>query len=426
MIKVDLSHAVTEESIKKYQKKVKALASKMENLKSDGYQYLGWKDLPVNYDKLEINRIKKEVKRLIKERVNILVVIGIGGSYAGAKAGIEMINGEYPIDQQTEVIYVGESLSSTNLAQKLAYVENKNFAINVISKSGTTTEPAIAFRLFKKLLEEKVGLNNANRFIIATTDANHGSLLTNAKENELTTFIIPSNVGGRFSVLTPVGLFPLAFAGINIDKVMNGALAAHKKYSPDTVLKNDAYRYAVARQILSSKFSIELLVQYEPQMKAFNEWWKQLAGESEGKNQKGIFPASAVFSTDLHSLGQFIQDGSKILFETIITCEIPNIDVQIIEEKKNLDNLNYLIDKTVHNINEVTFKATTEAHVMVGKVPNIHIQIGKLDAKHFGELVIFFERAVAMTAYLQGVNPFNQPGVEVYKQNMFRMLGKTK
>ncbi len=424
MIKLDLTNAVNETAIEKYQVNVKKLARSMERLESDGFEYLGWKDLAVNYDKIEFEKIKSVVKNLKKERVDVLVVIGIGGSYSGSKAAIEMINGEFPIKNETEVIFVGESISSTNLAQKLAYVQDKNFAINIISKSGTTTEPAIAFRLFKKLLEEKVGMNVAKNFIIATTDPNHGALLKMAKENEYTLFAIPTNVGGRFSVLTPVGLIPMAFAGVDIDAVMKGALVAHKKYSPDTILNNDAYRYAVARTILMKKYAVELMVQYEPQMRMFNEWWKQLAGESEGKNQKGLFPASAVFSTDLHSLGQFIQDGSKVLFETVITTAVPNIDVQIIENDKNLDNLNYLSGKTVHDVNTVAFEATTEAHARVGKVPNIHIEIDKMDAYNFGELAIFFQRAVAMTAYLQGVNPFNQPGVEVYKQNMFKKLNK--
>lgn len=424
MIKLELKNAVTEAALEKYADNVKKIATKMERLESEGFEFLGWKDLPVNYDKEEFAQIKSEAKRLIKEGVETLVVIGIGGSFAGAKAAIDMIQGEYPTKRSMEIIYVGESISSTNLAQKLKYVENKNFAINVISKSGTTTEPAVAFRLFKKLLEDKVGANNASKFIVATTDANKGALLSIAKDNGYTKFVISDNIGGRFSVLTAVGLFPMACAGIDIDKVMDGALKGHKKYSADSLEANDAYKYAVARDILSKKFPAEMMVQYEPQMKAFNEWWKQLAGESEGKNQKGVLPTSAVFSTDLHSLGQFIQEGSKVLFETVVTVAVPTMDVQIIEDAANLDGLNYLSEKTVHEVNKVAFKATTEAHVKVGKVPNIHIEIGAMDETNFGEIVIFFERAVAMTAYLAGVNPFNQPGVEVYKQNMFKQLGK--
>ena len=424
MIKVNLAKAVTETAIKKYSENVKRIAGKMERLESDGFEYLGWKDLPLNYDKEEFKKIKKTAKQLEKDGVDTLIVIGIGGSFSGAKAAIDMVNGELPTRKGMEIIYVGESVSSTNLAQKLFYAKDKNFAINVISKSGSTTEPAIAFRLFKKLLEEKVGLNNASKFIIATTDANNGILLKMARENEYTSFVIPQNIGGRFSVLTPVGLFPMACAGLNIKDVMKGAISAHNKYGKDTIIDNDAYRYAVARKILSKKFPVELMVQYEPQMKAFNEWWKQLAGESEGKNEKGLFPASSIFSTDLHSLGQFIQEGKKVLFETVITVDTPNIDVPIIEDKKNIDNLNYLSDMSVHDVNTVVFEAVTEAHVKLGKVPNIHIEIEKMDEFHFGQLAIFFQRAVAMTAYLSGVNPFNQPGVEIYKQNMFKQLGK--
>lgn len=424
MIKLNLKNAVTETAIKKYESNVKTLAFKMERLETPGFEFLGWKDIPVTYNKVEFQEIKKTAKRLKKSGVNTLVVIGIGGSFAGSKAGIEMIQGEYPTKSNMEIVYVGESVSSTNLAQKLLYVQDKNFAINIISKSGTTTEPAIAFRMFKKVLEEKVGLNNASKFIVATTDANKGALLKLAKENQYQTFVIPDNVGGRFSVLTAVGLFPLAAAGVDIDKIMDGALKAHKKYGKDTLIDNDAYRYAVARTILTKKYPVELMVQYEPQMKGFNEWWKQLAGESEGKNHKGVFPASAIFSTDLHSLGQFIQSGSKVLFETVLTASRPNMDVPIIETSQNLDNLNYLSEKTVSQVNEVVFDATTDAHVKVGKVPNIHIEYEKMNAETFGQLVIFFERAVAMTAYLSGVNPFDQPGVEIYKQNMFKLLGK--
>lgn len=424
MLKLDLKTAITEDALKKYSANVKKIAGKMEALESEGYEYLGWKDLPENYDKGEIKNINQVAKRLRKDGVELLVVIGIGGSFAGAKAAIEMIQGEYPTRSEMEIMFVGESISSTNLAQKLAYVQNKNFAINVISKSGTTTEPAIAFRLFKKILEGKVGFNNASKYIVATTDVEKGALLRLSKENEYKTFVIPDNIGGRYSVLTPVGLFPMACVGIDIEKVMKGANIAHKKYMKDSLEENDAYKYAVSRVILSQKYPIELMVAYEPQMKAFNEWWKQLAGESEGKNQKGVFPASAIFSTDLHSLGQFIQEGSKVMYETVITVTEPTMDVPIIEEDIDLDNLNYLSSKTVHFVNQKAFEATRDAHVKVGKVPNIHIEIDKMDELHFGQLVIFFERAVAMTAYLMGVNPFNQPGVEVYKQNMFTKLGK--
>ena len=425
MLKLNIENAVTKPVITKYEKVVARMATKMEKLESTGFEYLGWKDLPDTYSKDEIKDIKTTVKGLLKENVDTLVVIGIGGSFAGAKAAIDMIKSRYSAKNKTdmEIIFVGESLSSTDLAQKLEYVSNKNFAINIISKSGTTTEPALAFRLFWQLLKDKVGNYNASKFIVATTDAHNGALKTIANKNSFKTFVIPEDVGGRYSVLTPVGLFPIACAGIDIQKVMDGATAANQKYKVPTI-ENDAYKYAAARHYLSNKYKVELMVQYEPHMAAFNEWWKQLAGESEGKNEKGLFPASAVFSTDLHSLGQFIQDGSKVLFETVLTVETPTYNVAIIRNEENLDNLNYLCEKTVHEVNEVAFKATTEAHVKIGNVPNIHLSYPKLNAKTFGELVVFFQRAVAMTAYLQDVNPFNQPGVEIYKTNMFKMLGK--
>ena len=426
MIKLNLANAITEKAIAKYEPSVKVLADKMEKLESVGFEYLGWKDLPYNYDKDEFKRIKKSVKRLIKEGVDTLVVIGVGGFFSGSKSAIDMVLGEYKNNKGMEVIYLGNSLSSTNIAQKLLYLQHKNFAVNVISKSESPTEIGIAFRLIKKLLEDKVGINNASKFIVVTTDPQNGNLLKMAREKKYETFVIPQNIRDRFSSLTPAGLFPMACAGLNIDKIMSGALKAHKKYSKATSTENDAYKYAIARRVLMAKYSVELLVGYEPQLSAFNEWWKQLAGESEGKSGKGLFPSSAIFSTDLHSLGQYIQDGNKILFETIITTSIPNIDVSIIEMDKNLDELNYLSDDevTVHQVNEAAFKATTNAHVNVGKVPNIHLEIDKMDEENFGHLVIFFQRAVSMTAYLQGVNPFDQPGVEIYKQNMFKILGK--
>ena len=425
MIKLDLTNAISKLSFNKYLDSVKTISENMDKFEVEGFKFLGWKDLPENYNKLEIQKIKQCVKQLKKEDVDTLVVIGIGGSFAGAKAAIDMINGEYPTNVDgMKIIYAGESMSSTNLAQKLLYVQDKNFAINIISKSGTTTEPAIAFRLFKKIIEDKVGLNNASKFIFATTDSSKGTLFKIAEKKGYQKFVIPNNIGGRFSVLTPVGLFPMACANIDIDKVLEGALFANNKYKNSELEENDAYKYAVARIILGKNYPIELMVQYETQMKSFNEWWKQLAGESEGKDKKGVFPASSVFSTDLHSLGQFIQEGSKILYETVITVNNPNKDVSIIMDKDNLDNLNYLFEKTVHEVNQIAFEAITDAHVKVAKVPNIHIEIDKMNAFTFGELVIFFQRAVSMTAYLMHVNPFNQPGVEVYKYNMFKRLDK--
>ena len=426
MIKLNLSNAVTEKAIEKYQPSVKVIANQMERLESVGYEYLGWKDLPETYDKSEYRRMMQTKKRLIKEEVDTLVVIGVGGAFSGSKAAIDMILGEFKNNKGMEIVYLGNSLSSTNVAQKLLYLQNKNFAINIISKFVTIIEPGIAFRLAKKLLEDKVGINNASKFVIVTTDPNNGELLKIAKEKNYELFFIPQNIRDRFSVLTPVGLFPMICAGINVKKILIGALRAHRMYSKETLIGNDAYRYAVARRILMNKYQIELLVSYESQMMAFNEWWKHLAGESEGKSGKGLFPSSAIFSTDLHSLGQYIQDGNKIIFETVITMSVPNIDVPIIGSHINHDQLNYLSDKdmTVHQVNEAAFKATSDAHVNVGKVPNIHLEVDKMDEENFGWLVIFFQRAVTMTAYLQGVNPFDQPGVEIYKQNMFKILEK--
>ncbi|TCG10325.1 glucose-6-phosphate isomerase, partial [Mycoplasma todarodis] len=378
MIKLNLEKAVTERAIEKYNDKVSAIHAAMENFSSEGNDFLGWKDLPSTYNKEEFKEIKKEAKRLKAEGVELLVVIGIGGSYLGAKSAIDFVQGNYPVKRDMEVMFVGESISSTDLAQKLSYAQNKQFAINMISKSGGTTEPALAFRLFRKLLEEKLGESNASKFIIATTDANNGSLVRQAIENEWTKFVIPDSVGGRFSVLTPVGLFPMACAGLNIDKVMDGASIGQRLYG-EVNAKNDAYKYAVARYILGKKYGAEMLVSYEPQMAYLNEWWKQLFGESEGKNEKGLLPTSAIFSTDLHSMGQFIQDGTKILFETVMTVKEPNFDVKITEEERNLDGLNYLTEKTVHDVNMIAFEGVTDAHAIIGKVPNIHLEVGKMD-----------------------------------------------
>lgn len=429
-IKVNFNRSNIDESeILKYSNEVWEINERMERFEGEGSAFLGWKDLPDNINMEEVNRMDKIAKRLHDEKIETLVVIGIGGSYLGIKAGIDFILGELPsTEQKMEIIFVGESITSTSLVQKLRYVENKKFAINVISKSGTTLEPAIAFRLFKKMLEDKVGVNNAKDYIIATTDSSKGLLLNIAQTNGYETFVIPDDVGGRFSVLTPVGLFPFACAGINIKKIINGAKQANNIYSSSDLSSNLAYQYAVVRNILhkKQKLPVEMLISYESNHRFFLEWWKQLFGESEGKNGKGILPVSAIFSTDLHSLGQFIQEGSKILFETVITVRKPKYDLRIFElpQDQNLDNLNYLSGKTVHHINNVAFDATLDAHSLVGKVPNICIQIEDTTEESFGAIITFFERAVAMSGYLLGINPFNQPGVEVYKTNMFKSLKK--
>ncbi len=427
-IKLNINRAIDFTNIMKYEAKVKDIHNKMEKYESLGHEFLGWKDLPNNIEMQDIKEMEMTAKKLHQHEIEVLVVIGIGGSYLGVKAGVDFILGNYPTteEQKMEVIFAGESLSSTDLAQKLKYVENKKFAINVISKSGTTTEPAIAFRMFKKLLEDTIGKNNAKDFIIATTDANKGSLFELAEQQGYQRFVIPDNIGGRFSVLTPVGLFPFACVGLNIKKMISGAKSANEDYSIDSLEDNLAYQYAVTRFILwkEKEFVSEMVVAYEPNINFFLEWWKQLFGESEGKLNKGLLPHSAIFSTDLHSLGQFIQEGSKVLFETVITVQKPIIDLQIVEDRENLDNLNYLINRSVHEINNVAFQATLDAHSSIGQVPNIHIELPELSEEVFGAIVMFFERAVAMSAYLMGVNPFNQPGVEVYKTNMFRILKK--
>ncbi len=427
-IKLNISRAVELANIMKYEKLVKIIHDKMESYDSIGNEFLGWKDLPNNINIDDIKKMETIANNFHKSNIEVLVVIGIGGSYLGIKAGVDFILGNLPTpnEKKLEIIYAGQSLSSTDLAQKLKYVENKKFAINVISKSGTTTEPAIAFRMFKKMLEDKIGKNNAKDFIVATTDANKGSLFALATQEGYTKFVIPDNIGGRFSILTPVGLFPFACIGLNIKKIIQGAKVASENYSIDSLEDNLAYQYAVARFILwkHKGFPVEMLISYEPNMNYFLEWWKQLFGESEGKLNKGILPHSAIFTTDLHSLGQFIQEGSRVLFETVITVKKPIIDLEIVEDKEDLDNLNYLINQSIHTINNVAFQATIDAHSTIGQVPNIHIEIPELNEENFGEIVIFFQRAVAMSAYLIEVNPFNQPGVEIYKTNMFRILKK--
>ncbi len=431
-IKINFDKAnLTQREILEYRDKVNQINSNIEKFEGEGSAFLGWKDWAYNINPKDVQKMEECAKKLHNDGIETLVVIGIGGSYLGVKAGIDFIFGEYPgNEQKMEVIYVGESLTSTELIQKLKYVENKRFAINVISKSGTTLEPAVAFRLFKKMLEDKIGRNNAKDYIFATTDASKGLLLKLAEKEGYERFVIPDDIGGRFSVLTPVGLFPFACAGINIKKIIQGAKNASDAYAVSDLSSNIAYQYAVARYILHTKqkLPIEMLVSYETNHRYFLEWWKQLFAESEGKNGKGILPHSAIFTTDLHSLGQFIQEGSKILFETVITIDKPKYDLKMFElpQEENLDELNYLADKSIHEINNVAFDATIDAHSLVGMVPNIHISIEDYSEESFGTIVMFFERAVAMSGYLLEINPFNQPGVEIYKSNMFKTLKKNQ
>lgn len=394
-----------------------------------GNTFLGWIDLPKNYDKEEFARIKKSAEK-IKSDSDVLLVIGIGGSYLGSRAAIDMVSHSFrnglKKEQRNapEVYFVGHNISSTYIMDLLDVIEGKDVSVNVISKSGTTTEPALAFRIFKNYLEKKYGKEEARKRIYATTDSSKGALRQLAIEEGYDTFVIPDDVGGRFSVLTAVGLLPIAAAGLDIDAMMNGANDAREAFQNPDLKNNDSYKYAVARTILHRKGKdVELLVNYEPQLHYVSEWWKQLYGESEGKENKGLFPASVDFSTDLHSMGQYIQDGKRLLFETVLNVESSKRNITINSEEVDLDGLNYLAGKTVDFVNHKAFEGTLLAHTD-GKVPNLVINIPQLDEYNFGYLAYFFEKACGISGYLLGVNPFDQPGVEAYKKNMFALLGK--
>jgi len=394
-----------------------------------GNDFLGWIDLPVDYDKEEFARIQKAAEK-IKGDSDIFLVIGIGGSYLGARAALEFLQHSFynalPKEkrQTPQVIFVGNNISSTYMKDLMDLLEGKDFSINVISKSGTTTEPALAFRIFRKLLEEKYGAEEAKKRTYATTDKARGALKTLADEEGYESFVIPDDVGGRYSVLTAVGLLPIAVSGADIQKMMNGAAQAKEDFSQSELEDNLAYQYAAVRNVLYNKGkTIEMLINYEPSLMYFSEWWKQLFGESEGKDQKGIYPSSANFSTDLHSLGQYVQEGRRDLFETIIKVEKPRHELTIEKEANDLDGLNYLAGQTVDFVNNKAFEGTLLAHTD-GGVPNLIVSIPQLDEYTFGYLVYFFEKACAMSGYLLGVNPFDQPGVEAYKVNMFALLGK--
>ena len=366
----------------------------------------------------------------IKKESDILVVIGIGGSYLGARAVIESLtstfNNMLPAKQRKfpQIVYAGNNLSSNYLNELIEYIGDKDFSVNVISKSGTTTEPAIAFRVFREILENKYGIDEARSRIYATTDKAKGALKTLAENEGYEQFVVPDNVGGRYSVLTAVGLLPIAVAGIDIDKLMEGARVAQERYNDPNLKYNECYQYAVVRNILYKLYkNTEILVNYEPKMHYFTEWWKQLFGESEGKDQLGIFPAGVDFTTDLHSMGQYIQEGRRNLFETVISIENPKSDITINKDEDNLDGLNYLAGKTLDYVNKKAMEGTVKAHV-TGDVPNIMLTIENLDEENIGELIYFFEKACAMSGMILGVNPFNQPGVEEYKKNMFKLLKK--
>lgn len=429
-IKLKLSgieNFVRNEEYAKIQPAVKMASDLLYSGKGAGNDYIGWVDLPNNYDKDEFERIKKAAKK-IQSNSEVLIVIGIGGSYLGGRAALEFVNG-VNFNKKVhkgipEVYFVGNSISSDYLSDIIEILGDRDFSINVISKSGTTTEPAIAFRIFKKIIEDKYGKEGAKERIFATTDKARGALKSMCNTEGYETFVIPDDVGGRFSVLTPVGLLPMAAAGIDIDAVMQGASDAVATYKNDDLENNDCLKYAATRQILGRKGkAIEILANYEPSLTMFGEWYKQLYAESEGKDGKGIFPVSANFSTDLHSIGQFIQDGSRNLFETVLWVENAKKNITIETDAENLDGLNFVADKTIQYVNSKAYAGTFLAHVD-GGVPTMVIEVEKSDAYNFGQLVYFFEKALAISGYMLGVNPFDQPGVEAYKKNMFALLGK--
>ena len=423
MVKVNDKHILNSVDYKKYQDSVSKINEMIEKNEGAGNDYTGWVKYPSEFDNVEVEAIKKHAK-YVRDNFEVLVVCGIGGSYLGARAALEALNGLKSNDK-LEIIFLGQTFSSDYVYDVLRYLENKKFAINVISKSGTTTETAIAFRLVKELLEKKVGVEAARKAIFATTDANKGALRELSNKEGYATFNLPGNIGGRYSVFTAVGLFPLACANIDIDALMNGAKKAQNDCKNPLIEQNPAYKYAVLRDCFyRNKKSVEMFVSYEPRLTQLGEWFKQLFGESEGKEGKGLLPDSATFSTDLHSLGQFIQDGSKVLFETIVFIKNPNNKVVIPHDDKDLDGLNYLEGKDLGFVNEKAFLGTLEAHTKTGGVPNIILEIEKLDSYALGYLFYFFMKTCAMSAYLLDVNPFNQPGVEVYKKNMFHLLGK--
>ena len=418
---------IKDDQIMKYSSQVAKLHNDLMSKVNDEKEFLGWVNWPTDYDKREFDRIKKAAQKIQKDS-DILVVIGIGGSYLGARAVIDSLTHTFYSQMEgiktPKIVYAGNNLSSVYLNDLLELVAGKDISVNVISKSGTTTEPAIAFRVFRDVLETKYGVAEARKRIYVTTDKERGALKTLSDNERYETFVIPDNIGGRFSVLTAVGLLPIAAAGVDIDKLMEGARNAQKNYSDSDLKYNDAYKYAIIRNMLyAGGKRIEVLANYEPKLHYISEWWKQLYGESEGKDKKGIFPASIDLTTDLHSMGQYMQDGVRNLIETVIKIQNPSSDLTIQMDDTNLDGLNYLAGKTVDYVNSKAMEGTIKAHV-TGQVPVMQITLDKLDEENIGELIYFFEKAVAMSGSILGVNPFNQPGVEEYKRNMFELLEK--
>ncbi len=423
MLRLDLSHAVSIEQLKAYQSGVDRYHQNLQNKTGLGSDFLGWTSWPFDYDQAEFSKVK-QLAKTIREKADVFVVCGIGGSYLGTRAAIDMIQGLFRVEKP-EIIYLGNTFSSSYIQQALSHLQGKSVYVNVISKSGTTTETAMAFRLLKQYLEKTYGKEGARERIIATTDRNRGTLKNLATLSGYETLSIPDDIGGRYSVLTSVGLLPIAVAGIDVDAMMKGAQDAALAYKEADVSNNDAYAYAVARRFFEDQGkSTELLVSYESQLSMVAEWWKQLFGESEGKEEKGLFPASVNFSTDLHSMGQFVQEGTKLLFETILLVDQPQLNQAFPSDDDNLDGMNYLAGKTLHEVNQSAALGTLQAHHDEAGIPAIIFHLKEMSAYSFGYMAQFFFIACGMSVYLLGVNPFNQPGVEVYKKNMFKLLGK--
>ena len=422
MLDLRLNKLITKDIINGYDERVQVINKMIMDKSGAGNDFLGWVDWPISYDKDELKRIKEDAK-YVRENFDILVVCGIGGSYLGARSALEALNGLKSPDK-LEIIFMGQTFSPNYVAQVLEYLKGKNFAINVISKSGTTTETSISFRLLKELLEKQVGKEKARKAIFATTDKEKGALKTLATNEGYKTYVLPGDIGGRYSVFTAVGTFPLACAGIDVEKMIEGARDARKEIESLPLKDNKCYQYAVMRDYMYRHDKpVEMYVTYEPQMSQISEWLKQLFGESEGKEHKGLYPGSATFSTDLHSLGQYVQEGTPLLFETIINVLNPKEDITIPHDEDDLDGLNYLEGKNLAFVNQKAFEGTLKAHED-GGVPCNVIYLDKLDEYNLGYLFYFFMRACAMSAYMLEINPFNQPGVEVYKKNMFHLLGK--
>ena len=433
MINLDISNVLPfiggEEAVARMEPQVKVAHDMLHKKNGPGNDFLGWLDLPTNYDKEEFARIKKAAAKIRKDS-DVLVVIGIGGSYLGARAAIELLNHSFAniapkkVRKSPIILFCGNSISATYLADLMEIIEGKDISVNIISKSGTTTEPAIAFRIFKAYMENKYGKKEAKSRIYATTDKARGALKGLANKEGYESFVVPDDVGGRFSVLTAVGLLPIAVSGIDIKEVMKGAKDASKEFKKMSVMDNPCYKYAAVRNcLLRSGYSTEVMVNYEPSFHYMTEWWKQLYGESEGKDGRGIFPAGVDNTTDLHSMGQYIQDGRRMLFETVVQIDKARRTFEIPNDPKNLDGLNFLSGMDMNDVNLKAMQGTVLAHVD-GKVPNMIVHMPELTPYWFGQLVYFFEKACGISGYLLAVNPFNQPGVEAYKKNMFALLGK--